>query len=141
MILISVCAQRCLSCVVFDLWCPTLCVGELFVDFILKKDFRFYPKKNKMMFVKCVPVLPKRLIMRVRLTKSEVRSLYQDCALTSVSSRNDWKVPRKLLHVTNNSMSTENQIPKSVYCSASQASRGKDRLIKTVLDLKVTTVG
>ena len=70
-----------------------------------------------------------------------ISALYQDCALTSVSSHNDWKFPRKLIHVTNISMSTENQIPKFVYCSASHASRGRDRLIKKVLDLKITAVG
>ena len=56
-----------------------------------------------------------RLILKVGLTKSQVRTLYQDCALTSVTSQNDWKVPRKLIHVTNILISTENQISKSVY--------------------------
>jgi len=42
-----------------------------------------------------------KLILKVGLTKSSVCTLYQDCALTSVRSQNDWKVPRKLIHVTN----------------------------------------
>jgi len=44
-----------------------------------------------------------------------VRTLYQDCALTSVRSPNDLKVPHKLINVTNISISTENPISKSVY--------------------------
>jgi len=50
-----------------------------------------------------------------RVNYLEVRTLYQDCALTSVRSQNDLKVPRKLIDVTNISISTENRISKSVY--------------------------
>jgi len=42
-------------------------------------------------------------------------TLYQDCALTSVRSQNDLKFPRKLINVTNISISAENRISKSVY--------------------------
>ena len=66
-----------------------------------------------------VLITPNRLILKVGVTKS-VRTLYKDCALTSMRSQNDWKVPRKLIHVTNHvtiiSISTEkNQISQSVY--------------------------
>ena len=46
--------------------------------------------------------------------------MYQDFALTSVRSQNVWKVPLKLMHVTNISISTENQISKSVYFLSSE---------------------
>jgi len=46
-----------------------------------------------------------------------VCTLYQDCTLTSVRSQNDFKVPRKLIDITNISISTENRISKSVYYS------------------------
>ena len=56
-----------------------------------------------------------RLILKDGLTNSWVSTLYQDCSLTSVRSQNDLKVPRKLIDVTNISISTENRISKTVY--------------------------
>jgi len=56
-----------------------------------------------------------------------VRTLYQYCSLTSVRSQNDLNVPRKLIDVTNISISTENQISKSVYWHASCVAEKKKR--------------
>jgi len=58
-----------------------------------------------------------RLIVKVGWTNSWVSTLYQDCSLPSVRSQNDSKVPRKLVDVTNISISPENRISNSVYWS------------------------
>jgi len=80
-----------------------------------------------------------RMILRVRMIKSSVRTLYQNFALTSVRSQNDWKVPRKLIHVTIISISTKNRISKSVYSNLLLLVYSSSLLLLTWLGHTTTT--